>query len=528
VLAAKQGEPPAALVEKIFGMAAALGNDAAIRDAVERAIAPPAEGFQLWQLTAVGRFLDELDKRKVDLATLVGGDAKESLNRMFATARELARGETEKGRDAAFRTAAIGLLGRGQGDPQEDAALLTSLLAPQQPDVVQAAALAALARLRPKELPALALSGWTSHTPALRSQILDTLTSREAWSLALLDAVEMGQIPANQIDARRRQQLATAKSEPVRARAKKVLAAAVNTNRQQVVQQYLKGATAHTSDSARGKEVFAKRCANCHRLEGMGHAVGPDLSALTDRSAGAMFVAVLDPNRAVEDKYLDYLVRLTDGRTASGMLREETGTSIILAAAEGKTTTILRTDIEQLASSGKSLMPEGVEKDITPPEMADLATYLASSSPPPKKLAGNAPEIVRPFVDGSIRLLATNARVYGPTIILEEKYRNLGWWSSPADHCAWTFENPEEGEYRVVLDYACANEAAGNSLVVTVAGQTLGCVVAGTGTWDDYRGKDLGAIKLPAGPGELVVKSDGPIKAALLDLRGVRLAPVKK
>jgi hypothetical protein len=96
------------------------------------------------------------------------------------------------------------------------------------------------------------------------------------------------------------------------------------------------------------------------------------------------------------------------------------------------------------------------------------------------------------------------------------------------DHAAWTFENPAEGEYRVVLDYACAKEAAGNSVVVTVAGQTLGSVVESTGTWDDYRGQDLGVVKLPAGPGELVVRSDGPIKGALLDLRGVRLAPVRK
>ena len=49
----------------------------------------------------------------------------------------------------------------------------------------------------------------------------------------------------------------------------------------------------------------------------------------------------------------------------------------------------------------------------------------------------------------------------------------------------------------------------------------------GTGTWDDYRGLTLGTVKLAAGQGELLVRSDGPIKGALLDLRGVRLVPVK-
>jgi hypothetical protein len=35
-------------------------------------------------------------------------------------------------------------------------------------------------------------------------------------------------------------------------------------------------------------------------------------------------------------------------------------------------------------------------------------------------------------------------------------------------------------------------------------------------------------VTLPAGPGELIVRSEGPVKGALLDLRGVRLTPVKK
>ena len=238
-----------------------------------------------------------------------------------------------------------------------------------------------------------------------------------------------------------------------------------------------------------------------------------------------LLTAVLDPNRAVEDRYLDYLVLLADGRTANGMLREETGTSITLAGPEGKTATILRSEIEQLRSSGKSLMPEGVEKDITPAEMADLAAYLQTSAPPPKKLAGNTPEVVRPFIDGVVRLLAINARVYGPTIVLEEKYRNLGYWSSEQDYAAWSFEARAAGEYKVSLDYACANSSAGNRFVVTVAGQSLGGTALGTGTWDDYRTQDIGIVKLAAGPNELVIQSDGPLKSALMDLRGVRLGP---
>jgi hypothetical protein len=65
-------------------------------------------------------------------------------------------------------------------------------------------------------------------------------------------------------------------------------------------------------------------------------------------------------------------------------------------------------------------------------------------------------------------------------------------------------------------------------VLVTVAGQTVGGPIKGTGTWDNYGSKDCGAVKLPAGASELVVRSDGPIKSALMDLREVRLAPVRK
>jgi hypothetical protein len=126
-------------------------------------------------------------------------------------------------------------------------------------------------------------------------------------------------------------------------------------------------------------------------------------------------------------------------------------------------------------------------------------------------------------------MLATTARVYGPTLVLEEKYRNLGYWSSPEDFCAWTFEVPAGagGEYRLSLDYACADSDAGNTLAVEVGGQKFSAKVNGTGTWDDYKGLALGSVTLAAGQGDLVVRPDGPIKGALLDLRGVRLVPVK-
>ena len=124
------------------------------------------------------------------------------------------------------------------------------------------------------------------------------------------------------------------------------------------------------------KRRFTKRCANCHQLEGAGHAVGPDLAPLTHRPAEYLLTAILDPNRAVEDRYVEYVALTTDGRQLTGILLEETGASLTLAAPEGKQVVLPRGELEQLKSSGKSLMPEGIERDVPPAEMTDILAYL--------------------------------------------------------------------------------------------------------------------------------------------------------
>jgi putative heme-binding domain-containing protein len=318
-LAAESGRQPQ-LVEQLLTVAAALGNDAAVREALDT-ILQPREKVELWQLAALGGFLDVLERRKVELATLVGGDARDSLAAVLDEARELAAGEGEI--PEAMRLAAIRLIGRGLDRRDEDAALLASLLSPQHPASVQSAAVAALARRRRPDMAASLLAGWRAHTPGLRQQILDVLLARDDTSAALLAAIESGQVAASQLDARRRGQLLQKPNEALRQRAERLLAGAVDPDRQKLVETYLAAADGHSTDASRGKEVFAKRCANCHKLDGVGHSLGPDLAALTDRSPKALYTAMLDPNRAVEDKFLEYVVLDVDGVQHNGMLLEE-------------------------------------------------------------------------------------------------------------------------------------------------------------------------------------------------------------
>jgi putative heme-binding domain-containing protein len=131
-------------------------------------------------------------------------------------------------------------------------------------------------------------------------------------------------------------------------------------------------------DIARGQKVFQKICANCHQLQGQGFAIGPNLAAMRNRGPEAILSNVLVPNAEVNPQFINYVVTTKDGRAFSGMIAEESAASITLQRAENVRDTILRIDIDQLRSTGMSLMPEGVEKDIDVQGMADLLTYLRS------------------------------------------------------------------------------------------------------------------------------------------------------
>src|SRR5260370_26336860 len=128
-------------------------------------------------------------------------------------------------------------------------------------------------------------------------------------------------------DAARRQRLLQHKSTGVRQRAAKLFAAAIDPDRQKVVDAY-QSVLNLQGDPRRGAEVFAKNCATCHKLGGVGYEVGPDLASLGDKSPQALMIAVLDPNRAVEARYLNYTATTKAGLTHTGVLASETGNRV--------------------------------------------------------------------------------------------------------------------------------------------------------------------------------------------------------
>jgi putative membrane-bound dehydrogenase-like protein len=507
----------------LLGLATALGDGKGLRELLGALLPQGPNRWENWQLAALAGMLDALDRRPGTSGAALGKPEQDELDRAMARARSLV---ADTRASEAARRIAVRLLGRRSSDRPKDVALLAAQLVPQNPAGLQTAAVSALARINDDRVPSEVFARWTTLSPTLRAQALDALLSRDAWLRAVIAGLEKGQIPASQIDAARRQILLRHRDVAVRERAARLFAGATNADRKKVLEEYQSVLTS-PGDRTRGKAVFTKRCATCHQLDGVGHVVGPDLGSVANKSPAALLIAILDPNQAVDTRYVQYLASTRDGRVFTGILASEAANSITLRAQDGKDQVLLRRDLEELQSTGKSLMPEGLEKDLSRQDLADVIAYLGGSGPPRKQLPGNQPTVIRPGRDGVLVLPAVAAEVYGDQITLEDEFRNIGYWHGEGDHVVWTVRLERPGRYDVHLDYACADGSAGNRFVLESGTETVRGRVNGTGGWDRYRQLRVGMLTLSAGTHRLSVRPEGKLAGALFDLRAVRLVPTK-
>ena len=160
-----------------------------------------------------------------------------------------------------------------------------------------------------------------------------------------------------------------------RSRATKLLADTVPADRKQVLADYQVALKLKATPQA-GELIFRKQCATCHRIGKIGHNVAPDIADSRSKQPSQLLTHILQPNRVIDSNYISYSVITNEGQVLTGILVTETSTSITLRQAEGKEVTLLRSQVEALRSNGVSMMPEGLEKNISHQQMADLISFI--------------------------------------------------------------------------------------------------------------------------------------------------------
>ena len=104
--------------------------------------------------------------------------------------------------------------------------------------------------------------------------------------------------------------------------------------------------------------------------------IGPDLSNLADMSVERLLESILEPSKEISPRHTSWLIETYDGRSLTGVLVAERGEVQTYADTNGQTTKVKFDDIERIASSNQSIMPEKLTAAMTISELADLVRFL--------------------------------------------------------------------------------------------------------------------------------------------------------
>jgi putative membrane-bound dehydrogenase-like protein len=251
---------------------------------------------------------------------------------------------------------------------------LRALVDPREPEAVQAAAVRGLKKSPGAETGAFLLSRWRSFTPPVRSEAASALLADPVRARALVAAIKAGDVQAWTLNFDQKREIIMNADPEIRSLGRPLLEATPE-GRQAVVARY-EAALDRRGDVARGKQVFVNVCSKCHRLDGTGAEVGPELGTVKNRAPEMLLADILVPSRSIAQKYESYLVETTSGETQTGVMASETPTTVVLRREGGLESIIARRDIKKMSVSNVSAMPGDLESQIDPAQMADLLAYL--------------------------------------------------------------------------------------------------------------------------------------------------------
>lgn len=138
-----------------------------------------------------------------------------------------------------------------------------------------------------------------------------------------------------------------------------------------------------TGDATRGYHVFRSdkaACSACHRIGYVGGEIGPVLSQIgRSRTRRDLVEAIVFPSARLEQSYRSTKIRFNDGEIANGLVVDETPQSITLQVAADRRVAVLKADIEESSPSDVSIMPAGLDQQLSRQEFADLLAFLENA-----------------------------------------------------------------------------------------------------------------------------------------------------
>lgn len=133
-------------------------------------------------------------------------------------------------------------------------------------------------------------------------------------------------------------------------------------------------------NAARGRTLYLGQqlaCATCHRLEGVGGQVGPDLTRVWEtHSVEKVIETLIDPSKEIKDGYQVYVATTKDGRVVPGLKVAQKADEVVLRDARGNDVRIAAKDLDTLTAAKVSLMPSDVVRHLSFNQFLDLVAFL--------------------------------------------------------------------------------------------------------------------------------------------------------
>ena len=277
-----------------------------------------------------------------------------------------------------LRVAMIELVGLFNDD-----ATLLKLLAKGQPSEVQIAAVTAphLSDAVASEI----VARFMQFREPVRQRAVDVLLARKDAARALFESVDAGRVTAAMLSVEQVRQTELHHDPQIDALVRKHwgnLKAATPEAKLADVRRLNNDLRAFDNgDRTKGHTIFAKTCAQCHRLFDEGNDVGPDLTHANRGDRDYLLVSIVDPSAVVRAEYVSYIIKTTDRQALTGLIAEQSAGSVTLRNANNQRVKVERSKIKEISESGVSLMPEGLITSMKPQEVRDLFAYLQGGKP---------------------------------------------------------------------------------------------------------------------------------------------------
>lgn len=276
------------------------------------------------------------------------------------------------------RKHAFAVLSRAQ-----DAASLPTFLSLLDDPAFRRSAIQLLARFDSPEIAPALLQRYARLDAADRAAILDALTRRPAYAVALLDAVAAGSVPRDQLSSLHMRQLSELRNPEVDRRitatwGRLQTSPAETLARMATLQRTFDEAPLWAYDGRAGRQHFQKLCASCHVLGPDGNRLGPELTGAGRNGIRYFLENVMDPDAVIGTDFQLTTVETKSGDLVSGLLLQETGSALTLRTPTEQRV-VSKSDISRRELSDKSLMPSGLLESLNPREQLELLKYLTSN-----------------------------------------------------------------------------------------------------------------------------------------------------